>query len=61
VSDQDQAQELRDHLEAALDPRTSTTDRRNAIYMLIRGLQVFDLEREFAQEHGEEAAPNETT
>jgi hypothetical protein len=40
----DQAQELRDHLEAILDLRTSTIDRRNAIYMLMQRLQVLDRE-----------------
>jgi hypothetical protein len=52
----DQEQELRDLLEAVLDPRTSPTERRNAIYLLIQDLQALD--QALASE---EAMPNETT
>jgi hypothetical protein len=53
----DRERELRDLLEAVLDPSALQADRQNAIYMLIRGLQVYDQERAF----GEEVTPNETT
>jgi hypothetical protein len=49
-------QELRDLLEAALDPSAAVVDRVNAISMLIRWLQV--LGEELA---GREVTPNATT
>jgi hypothetical protein len=52
----DQAQELRDLLEAALDPGAMVPDRQNATYMLIQQLQVLD--RELAAPPADGAEPD---